>query len=93
MELLEEIIGGATDSTESISNPAAGGLMSYGSDEMEYYRLVSGRRPPSPRTCDGNFWGSVMPVPIMAPQAGSKCRPAAEAELLYPVVRLLAERE
>src|SRR5215471_13694398 len=37
--------------------------------------------------------GSVMPVPIMAPQAGSEFRPAAEAELLHPVVGFLAERE
>src|SRR5262249_61350321 len=37
--------------------------------------------------------GSVMPVPIMAPQAGSEFRPAAEAELLHPVVGFLGERE
>src|SRR5262249_21465358 len=55
---------------------------------------VSGRRPPSPRTCDGDqICGSVMPVPIMAPQAGAEFRPAAEAELLYAVVGVLAERE
>jgi hypothetical protein len=34
-----------------------------------------------------------MSVPIMAPQAGSEFRPAAEAELLHPVVWFLAERE
>src|SRR5262249_59153592 len=37
--------------------------------------------------------GSVMPVPIMAPQAGSEFRPAAEAELVHPIVGFLAERE
>src|SRR5262249_17238836 len=37
--------------------------------------------------------GSVMPVPIMAPQAGAEFRPAAEAELLHPVVGVLGERE
>src|SRR5262252_4116889 len=37
--------------------------------------------------------GSLMPVPIAAPQPRSEFRAAAEAELLDPVVGLLRERE
>src|SRR5258708_27559951 len=37
--------------------------------------------------------GSVMPMPIAAPQARSEFRPSAEAELLDPVVGFLRERE
>src|SRR6266478_905508 len=37
--------------------------------------------------------GSVMPMPIAAPQARSEFRTAAEAELLDPVVGFLRERE
>jgi hypothetical protein len=37
--------------------------------------------------------GSLIPVPIVVPQARSEFRTAAEAELLDPVVGLLRERE